>query len=440
MPNSTVAPARPQTCPDCTRPLDADPRFTTWCPACEWNVVTEQEAAEEAAKGARRAARERSAAERTEQVFQDVMAGRADTSRRDWLAATVVATLVHLLTATLAGTGIWLLVTGNTPLRWVGAAVLAVVLLLRPRLGRAPRGTGVLTRAEAPALYALTDRIAEQLGARKVDVIAVGDDFNASMAVVGLRRTSVLTIGLPLWEVLDDQQRIALLGHELAHRINGDHRGRLWLGSAICSLAHWYHFALPRQRAGSSGVGGFHLLMLVADYLGNAFLHVVAWLVLRLVMLLDRLTARAGQQAEYRADELAARAGSTGAAIATLHALLFAEAAATVVLRVRAQVKSRPHRGRREAPPTPDTDLLWQELRNHLASLPPLERERLVRRSRREGRAVDATHPPTHLRIALLDRGPAVPAAVTADAAESAAVHAELAPHRARIARTYLAG
>ncbi|MER7756590.1 hypothetical protein [Kitasatospora sp. NPDC097643] len=52
---------------------------------------------------------------------------------------------------------------------------------------------------------------------------------------------------------------------------------------------------------------------------------------------------------------------------------------------------------------------------------------------------MDTTHPPTHLRLALLDRAPAVPAAVTTTAAESAVIAAELAPQRTRVARTLLA-
>ncbi|MFD0351524.1 M48 family metallopeptidase [Kitasatospora aburaviensis] len=240
----------------------------------------------------------------------------------------------------------------------------------------------MLTRTEAPALYGLTDRLAEQLGAPKVDVIRVDGEFNASMGVVGLRRTSVLTIGLPLWEAMDDQQRIAMLGHELAHRINGDHRSGLWLGSAIRTLAHWYDLATPRRRAGGGGVGAMNLLFIFADYISNAVLHVVTWLLLRVLLLLHRLTARAGQQAEYRADELAARAASSEAASGMLTALLFDEAVGTAVLRVRARIHSRPRSTRREPASAPDTDLLWQELRDHLAGLPALERDRLVRRSR----------------------------------------------------------
>ncbi|MFF1871741.1 hypothetical protein [Kitasatospora herbaricolor] len=49
------------------------------------------------------------------------------------------------------------------------------------------------------------------MGTKLVDVIRVTDEFNASFARVGLRRRSVLTLGLPLGEPLGQRQRLALL-------------------------------------------------------------------------------------------------------------------------------------------------------------------------------------------------------------------------------------
>ncbi|MGW6919597.1 M48 family metallopeptidase [Kitasatospora sp. NPDC054939] len=435
MPNTVSAVAHPQVCPHCAAPLDADPRFTVWCPECEWNLVSEEEAAEHAAKDPRTLAREQAAAERTDQVFQEVLAGRADTTRRDWLAASAVAGLVHLATVGLAGWALWLLVTGTTPLRCLGAVLLAAAFLLRPRLGRVPNDAGVLDRAAAPALYGLTDRLAAELGAPPVGVIRVDDSYGSGMCVVGLRRTSVLTLGLPFWEALDDRERTALLGHELAHRINGDHRHGLWLGSAVDALVHWHDLARPRERS-----TGFNVLMLLADHLANAVLKVLSRVLLHVLLLLDRLTARAGQQAEYRADELSARAGSSEGATGLLMASLQSGTIETVVDRVRARILSRPRTGHRDPAPAADTDLLWQELRTRLADVPEQEWERLLRRSRHEGHTVDATHPPTHLRIALVAGRPPVPAAVTPTTAECAAIDAELAVHRTRIARALLAG
>ncbi|MFE2111633.1 M48 family metallopeptidase [Kitasatospora sp. NPDC059463] len=436
---SPSAADRPRSCPACSGPIDPDPRFTAWCPACEWNLVPAEEAAEECERSPKDLARERAAAERTERLFQEVAAGRTDTTRREWLAASALAAPVHAVTVAVAGAAAWLLVTGNTPLRCLGALLLAVAFLLRPRLGRVPSGTDVLKRGEAPALYGLADRVAAALGAPPVGAIRVTEDFDASMEVVGLRRTSVLTVGLPLWEALDDRQRIAVLGHEIAHQVNGDNRRGLWLGSAMRALAHWYELARPAERS-RGGYGVVALLSLIGDYLGNAFLHLVSQVPYRAYRLLDRLTARAGQQAEYRADGLGARVASTEAASGALETLLLGSATGTVTMRLRAEIQSRPRSGRREAAPAPDVTELWPQLRAHLAAIPPLERERLLRRSRRAGHTVDASHPPTHLRLALLARQAPLPAAVTCAPDEAAAVAAELAPHRTRVARTLLAG
>ncbi|MFF2659261.1 M48 family metalloprotease [Kitasatospora sp. NPDC058032] len=438
-PAPSASAVRPLSCPTCSGPIDPDPRFTAWCPACEWNLVPPEEAAEDCAKSAKELARERAAAERTERLFEEVADGRTDTTRRDWLAASALALPVHAVTVVVAGAAGWLLVTGNTTVRCLGALLLAVAFLLRPRLGRVPTGAGVLSRSEAPALYGLADRVAAELGAPPVGVIRITEDFNAGMAVLGLRRTSVLTLGLPLWEALDDGQRLALLGHELAHRVNGDNRRGLWLGSAMRALAHWYELTRPADRS-RGGYGVIALLSLIGDFLANALLYLVSQLPYRAYLLLDRLTARAGQQAEYRADGLGARVASTAAARGMLGALLLGPATATVTMRLRAEIQSRPRSGRRDAAPRPDVTELWPQLREHLAAIPPLERERLLRRSRRDGHTVDASHPPTHLRLALLTRRATLPAAVTCAPNEAAAIAAELAPHRTRIARTLLAG
>ncbi|MEV7026972.1 M48 family metallopeptidase, partial [Kitasatospora sp. NPDC093558] len=270
------------------------------------------------------------------------------------------------------------------------------------------------------------DRVAAEEGARPLHVIRVTGDYNASIGLVGLRRRAVLTNGLPLWEALDDPQRVALLGHEFGHRVNGDHRRGLWLSSAIGALVHWHGMARTSR---GWGEGGMRLLFAVAELLSNAVMHTAAWALWRILLLLDRLTSQAGQEAEYRADALAARTSSTEAARGMLDALLLAGAASTAVTRLRADRRGRP-----------SPEALWEQMRAHLASLPPTERERLRRRSTHERYAVDTTHPPTHLRMALLAQTPPQPAAITLTPAESATITTELTPHRTRIARTLLAG
>jgi hypothetical protein len=52
--------------------------------------------------------------------------------------------------------------------------------------------------------------------------------------------------------------------------------------------------------------------------------------------------------------------------------------------------------------------------------------------------AVDANHPPTHLRVRLRAERPESPAAVVADQSQWATINLELAPARRRIAHELL--
>ncbi|MFI9325676.1 M48 family metalloprotease [Kitasatospora aureofaciens] len=438
---STDRPVHGSPCPRCVAPLTDDPRFLVWCPACDWNLVP----GEDAALGPTR--RERAAAARTDRLYEEQAAGgHSPTARRDWLLASAAAGVIHLVTVGTFALALWLLITGTVVQRCVGAVVLVIAVTLRPRLGRLPKDAGVLDRAGAPALYGLADRVAAEVGARPVDVIQVTDEFNASYGLVGLRRRSVLRIGLPLWEVLDDRERTALLGHEFGHRVNGDRRRSFWLYSAVSALWAWYDMARPGHDGPVAGRDEVSMLVRLGAVFGRLVLRGVAWVLYQGLVLFDRLTSRAGQQAEYHSDVLAARVAGGEAARDMLAALLLPGSVDTAIHRIRAEERGRPRIGRsqsrrtEDAPAPPAPDLLWERVRAHLASVPAVERERLLRLSARDRSAVDGSHPPTHLRIALAARAGNGDAAVTVTAAESASITAELAPHRARIAAELLAG
>ncbi|MEU4113818.1 M48 family metalloprotease [Kitasatospora sp. NPDC028055] len=438
---SPGTPAHGSPCPRCRAALTDDPRFLAWCPACDWNLAPGADTAPAPTR------RERAAADRTDRLFQEQATGGATpTARRDWLLASAAAGVIHLVTVGTFALALWLLIAGTVVQRCIGAVVLVIAVALRPRLGRVPKDETVLDRAGAPALYGLADRVAAEVGARPVDVIQVTDEFNASYGLVGLRRRSVLRIGLQLWEVLDDRQRVALLGHEFGHHVNGDRRRSFWLYSAISALRAWYQMTRPGHDGYVTGRDEVSLLVRLGTALGRLVLRGVAWLLHQGLVLFDRLTSRAGQQAEYHADTLAVRVAGGEAARGMLTALLHCGSVATAVHRVRAEERGRPRvvrsRNRRaeDAPAPPAPDQLWDRVREQLATVPATERERLLRLSARDRSAVDGSHPPTQLRIALAERAADREAAVTATAAEAGAIAVELAPHRARIAAELLAG
>lgn len=343
----------------------------------------------------------------------------------------VIAGVVHLCTVALVAGSVWLVVNGIFVARVLGVLGLAVAFSLRPRLGRFRRDEWSLSRAEAPHLYALADRVAAGLGVAPAAMIRVTPEFNANFGRCGLRRRAVLTIGLALWEVLSPQERIALLGHEFGHARNGDSRRGLWLHSASTALGHWYAMTHPSRIMGA----GSDLVSTVASVIAAVLLFIPHMMTSLVLFSLHRLTLRSGQRAEYLADDLAARVASSSATRSMLEALALHESVETLFQRQTAlHQKGGFYRALNQES---DFDL-WRELRDHIASVPRTERLRRMRISALRMSSIDTTHPPTHLRIAMMDAREPREAAITMTEADVDAVSAELSAARHRAARAVL--
>ncbi|WP_037869925.1 M48 family metallopeptidase [Streptomyces sp. NRRL S-813] len=416
-----TAEERSQACPECGAEIRADSRYVAWCAACDWNVDPETPHQERnRLDRARRALSRRHG----EKLLAEVTAGGSLRARRDAssLLAFAITLAVHGVTVALAFGGVWWLVrewggVGMVP----GLLLLVVAWSLRPRAVRLPKVDLALHRGDAPELYALVDEVARVVGTRGVDEVRVDANVNASVMVHGVRGRRVLTLGLPLWEILTAQQRIALLGHELAHYSNGDTRQGLVVSTAYRSLTTWHYYFTPIAEPS------------VAEMLIN-LLYIVPRLLLQGVLtLLDHLTLRATQRAEYLADREAARAASTEAAVGLMDRLLVAESAAVALRREASQAALAGPRGTRAVEAEPEE--IWERLRTHMASIPDYEYERQRRVGVRRGHSVDATHPPTHLRRTCLLVGPSSPAAVVTDDERQRRIAAELVGARVAVAR-----
>jgi hypothetical protein len=393
-------------CPTCSHVLPAPGNHPVWCAECEWGL--------DAPETERGRLRDRRSARLVEALHEEV--SRAEPGRPGWdaarVASFVLALAVHACAPALVAVAGLLLWTNVNVVTVIAAVVLVVLaFFLAPRPGRVPRGDAVKRREDAPALFALLDRVGAEVGADPVDVVVVTGEWNASYGAVGLRRRHVLELGLPLWDALDGQQRVALLGHEFGHGVNGDSRHGLVVGTALSTLARLYDVTRPDGRDQRM------------NYLVDLMVRAVQTAVSSLVAVVFRaelaLTLRAGQRAEYLADHLAGRVASPGAAADMLDALLvIAPTHATVVRRTALRA---------------GTDL-WAEQRRAIADLPETERERRRRLAARERLRVDESHPPAHLRIATLrSRSNAAPR-VRLDDEEAGRIAAELGADHGRIA------
>ncbi|MGW6686345.1 M48 family metallopeptidase [Streptomyces sp. NPDC054961] len=422
-------------CPECGTAVTAHTRYVHWCPACEWNV---DPGAPEPDRGRIETVRRRLARAHGEQLAAEIGrdGGAGDEAGPAALdSSTVLAfgisLLVHAVTVGLMVVAGLLIIggwsTGIQPV--LGVLVLTVVATLLPRPARLPQHAPVLYRADAPRLFELIDEVGAAVGTPGVHAVVVETAANASVTVQGLRNRRIMYLGLGLWEILSPQERVALLGHELGHFANGDIRSTHLTGGALHALQRWHHLLTP---------AALPSLVTWWRYLSDLFLHLVMflprWTVYGVIHLLDGLTMRASQRAEYRADAGAARAGSTEAAAALMDRLLLC---ASVEPHLRRESVAAQMRGGAEGRAARDAaeQGLWERLRVRTGSVPESEYERLRRVSARRGHSVDDTHPPTHLRRRCLTSAGARPARVVCDASRTEAVAAELAPARAELAR-----
>src|SRR5262249_12104022 len=125
---------------------------------------------------------------------------------------------------------------------------------------------------------------------------------------VGWRRVPVLSIGLPLWMALRPQERLALLGHEIAHGVNGDGTRGFIVGAAFSGLDEWIGLlrgTLPHAVSFRQGLGGYMIWTLSIPFA-------------ELQSLLAQLLWVDKQQAEYFADYLASTIAGTDAAVSML--------------------------------------------------------------------------------------------------------------------------
>lgn len=195
-----------------------------------------------------------------------------------------------------------------------------------------------------------------ELGGPRLEIVVTAE-FNATAGRYGIRQRPILEIGLPLWNVLGPQERADLIGHEVGHFVNNDQRRRLVVLTAVQGMGQLYYLLNGRVHwdddlAFFSAVArtALRALSAVPYALGTALMLV---------------TLRAGQYAEYLADQLGSRIGSSQATVRGLEvSLLAASSMRTMDTAVRRKV---------------DPDELWRIQREHLASVPPIEWERLRR-------------------------------------------------------------
>ncbi len=382
-----------QRCPNCKMALQDCGAFVRWCPACDWNVDPDQRYPKRFARSEDivDAVLRKYAGHYPRRLFEALLNLPQEKlrPRRDFntVVSVVCACLVHGLTFCVGGGGAYLIIANWFSLLpfCFGTAFLGLAYALAPRLGKMPKD--VVPHSQAPELYACVNAIACGLNAPVVDAIAVDENYSASFSMVGLRGRRVLTIGLPLWLVLDPVERTALIAHELGHGINGDPMRGFFVHGAVNSLAKWYQYLRPPALF-DPRYDEFLKLAMVGI---NLILFGVTKCILVGIKLFAALLWHKSQEAEYLADLIGAQASGTKAFTRLLNKLAYADKLESVVL----QTAKKSFKNR---------DLTVFDLfPDYIATLPALEKERVYRMTQHEAFRLDGTHPPTKFRQDFLE-------------------------------------
>ena len=442
-------PVRPASCPECAASLVGAGAEPPWCPECEWNLGV-LPASRSGRQWRLRRRLDGLAFAVDRRLFAD-LAG-ALPNRPRWslglLTVMVISVLLGAATLALLVVGVVLIVTATWPAKVLGLLLVGVSFELRPRLPGVDATSGYRTRAELPALFRGIDSIAAQIGSPSVNVVVVEGTFDASCARYGLRRRRVLVLGLPLWASLSPAGRVALLGHQLAHLVDGDPEQYLLTQPALATFGNLADaFArrgrvLPDEeiRGGEDGevtAAEYVAMMGTPGYQSgrparNSFESMAGassallfkplnWLCTAAHRALRALTAHSRQRAEYYADALALDVAGTAGVIEYCQTLLLNEPV-FVTARRWLRVGAAPATVHVEAADTIaryDADLRRRE-----------------QHSMRTESSLFAGHPPTGRRLRMLRTWPTAEGRLSSDALDFAAIDAQLEPDYRRVART----
>ncbi|MBN9389526.1 MAG: M48 family metallopeptidase [Chloroflexi bacterium] len=299
-----------QECPSCYTKIPVYKGFVTWCDNCNWNVNPYVAAKP---KNIFEAFYENLGSKLSNSLYKEIASREAPrpTLTKGKISAYLVAGVVHGFTLALLLLGLFLLIGcwPAIPVMLIGLGLVLLAWYSRPRFPR-DRWRGKLDRQKYPTLYEMAGKVCDALNTSRVENIYLNEDFNVGVTQVGWRRKKILIIGLPLFSILSDEERLAVLGHEIGHCINGDPNRTLFIGTAINSLVTWYPLLLPaRSRFYNPG-----LLVLLTRPILNVILRGVTWCVKMLIQILSNLNWRETQRAEYLADSMAAKVGGSEAA------------------------------------------------------------------------------------------------------------------------------
>ena len=371
-----------KSCPNCNQPYPSYEGFTDWCQACNWNVKEHRQTVYNESTYATFV--NKLGNRFSKQLYEQVKTIQDVKPKPSWLTffTLAVASGVFLSWVMFIVLDVWLLTKLPNMFAILGCIICSlIVVTFRPRFNLPP--DTFITQAEAPILFGIIEDLRLKLGASKIDYLVIDQKFNASMGYTGFQRKRVLTLGYPLLFVLDAQETVELISHELAHDVNRDPSRGYMQWYAFESLWRWYKVTHPVEIITTDA--GLYGVLLSIPF--NLAMWCISQVFLGCAYLLSWLLWRDSQRAEYYADYLAVTMSGTKSSESS-----FMKVSYHNFLELAVQ-KSVVHRKEND---------VFDLFRESIASIPPREIERIQRVNLLYNSKVDSSHPPTAYRIGFV--------------------------------------
>ncbi len=381
-------------CPSCGAALKVSNLATTWCDACDWNLIPHK------APPPPRSfeALVLKLNERYASALRDSVIGRD--KMRPGLDGQTGAAIAVAIAAHVLAVGTFLIVAVLIVRFWplffpvaAGLFLCGVSVWQVIEIRRKPKDR--LKRSEYPVLFGLLDSISEALKARKVESVTVSPWFDTSIGERGFPPGLHLTMGYPWLYQLTGQEMVALMAHEIAHTRNGDLTRGGVTGNALRMIVRFAWVIRPTAVVTLQGLAGAISIPF------NLLLFAVSETCIGLARFYYTLLRGSSQRAEYYADRLGARLSGSAAMISLLQKVYLENMAHSAAQRIALGGTPRGY---------------LDEVQWWIERASPRERERQLRATMIESATVDTRHPPTRYRIeALQALPPSMPDLIWAD-------------------------
>ncbi|MBL7973841.1 MAG: M48 family metallopeptidase [Candidatus Kapabacteria bacterium] len=263
-----------------------------------------------------------------------------------------------------------------------------IVITFRPRFSKVPEK--YLQPSDAPILFSIIEDLRINLNSSPIDYIVLSTELNASMGYAGWNGKKVLTLGYPLFLILNAQETVEVISHELAHNVNKDPMRGYFQWYASISLQRWYEITYPLQIVSTGG--GIFTLLFSVPY--NLCLWMVSQVFKWLMILFNWLMWRDSQRAEYYADYLAMTMSGNSCFESIFQKLGYHN---ELSLAVQKAVLHKLE------------DRVFQFFLESVGNLPDYEVKRIRQVNMLYESRVDSTHPPTPYRIGFASSRGVIP-------------------------------